>query len=89
MSSHSDRFPSPAGPSPDDDSGATPSADQSPDAGERVLSEAEQRQLRLDAIKRAIDEGVYDHDDLFDRALRRMIDHDDLADDSGESAGEM
>ena len=88
MSSHSDRFPSSAGPPPDDDSGVTPSADQSPEAGEPALSEAEQRQLRLDAIKRAIDEGVYDHEDLFDRALRRMIDHEDLADDS-ESSEQM
>lgn len=85
MSSHSDRFPSPAGPSPDDDSGATPPADQSSDADEAAIPPDEQRQLRLDAIKRAIDEGVYDHEDLFDRALRRMINHEDLADDSDSS----
>lgn len=93
MSAHSDRFPTPSGPSPDDDSGSPSSADQSPvdpssvdpsqDAGAGAsLTEAEQRQLRLDAIKRAIDEGVYDHDDLFDRALRRMMDHEDLTGDA-------
>lgn len=87
MSSHSDRFHDPS---------ADRSADEPTAAGEQAASgdtaggdtaDPNQRQRRLDAIRQAIDDGVYDHDELFDRALLRMLGHDDFTPDDPPANG--
>jgi len=77
MSSHPDRFHDSAAERPDDESTVSGEQGQSTPANDPA-ADSHQRQLRLDAIRQAIEDGVYDHDDLFDRALQRMVGHDDF-----------
>lgn len=92
MSSSSDRFRD-AQPN-DSERADAPSANgpsqpsQQHHRPEESLTEAERRQLRLDAIKQAIEDGVYDHEDLLDRALKKMVDRIDLDDEPPQSESE-
>lgn len=53
-----------------------PKDDDMPDSNpssQPPLTPQEARQKKLDAIKRAVDAGEYDSEEIFDEALKRML----------------